>query len=73
MDRDRFLDALCQFTRGLQVLFVVSLVSIIVLLLSLEVVESGTDTYFIIIIQIVSFAGVFAFAASALYLCMRHH
>lgn len=71
MDRGRFLDTLCQSAKGLQILFVVSVVSIVVLLASLRTVEPGSDTYVIAVVQLVSFAGVFVLTGSALYLCVR--
>lgn len=71
MDWSRFLDILCQSARGLQILFVVSLVSIVVLLASLQVVEPGSGTYVVAVVQLVSFAGVFVLTAIGLYLCVR--
>lgn len=71
MDRDRALNALCQSARGLQVLFVISLVSIGVLLASLRVVDPGSGTYIITVVQLVTFAGLFALTGTALAVCVR--
>lgn len=71
MNRDRAITALCQSARGLQLLFVVSLVSIGVLLASLQVVDSGSATYIIAVVQLVSFAGLLALTGSALVVCVR--
>lgn len=71
MEWGPFLDHLCQSARRLQFLFVVSLVSVVVLLGSLTVVEPGSDTYVIAMVQLVSFAGVCLLTGTTLVLCMR--
>jgi len=71
MDRDRLLDAACQFSRGWQLLFVISFVSLVVLGLSLDVVEPGSATYVVTVIQLVSFGALFLFTGGLLVLCIR--
>ena len=71
MDRSGYLDVLCQSARGLQVLLVVSTVSTVVLLGSLGVVEPGSDTYVIAVVQLVTFVGIALLSGSALLLCVR--
>lgn len=72
MDWGGYLRRLCQSARGLQVLFTVSIVSIVVLLGSLTVVEPGSATYVIVLVQLVSFAGVFLLTGTTLLLCVRY-
>lgn len=71
MDRDRAVDALCQSARGLQFLFVVSLVSIGVLLASLRVVDPGSATFVLAWVQLVTFVVILAVTGSALAICVR--
>ncbi|RRJ30109.1 hypothetical protein [Halocatena pleomorpha] len=71
MNRDRAIASLCRSARGLQLLFVVSLVSIGVLLASLRVVTPGSATHVITMVQLVTFAGLFALTGTALLICVR--
>lgn len=71
MDWSGYLDALCQSARGLQILFVVSTVSIVVLLVSLQFVEPGSGTFVIALVQLVTFAGIFLLSVTTLVLCLR--
>ncbi|UPM44280.1 hypothetical protein [Halocatena salina] len=71
MDRDRAVTALCRSARGLQFVLVVSLVSIAVLLASLRVVDPGSATYVITMVQLITFVGLFAITGAALTICVR--
>jgi hypothetical protein len=66
MDSDPFLDYLCGSARGLQLVFVVSVVSMLVLGASLSVVEPGSRTYVLAVFQHVSFAGLFVLTGTTL-------
>lgn len=71
MNRDRAIDALCRSARGLQFLFVVSVLSIGILLASLRVVDPGSATAVITVVQLVTFAVIFAITGTALAICVR--
>lgn len=71
MDREQLLDALCERARGWQLLFVVSLVTVIILLPSFRAVEPGSATYVVVVVQLVGFGIIGVLAGSVLYVCMQ--
>ena len=56
MASNGFLDHLCEHATGIRYVFIVSMLSILVLLWSLTVVQTGTGTYYIALIQLGTFA-----------------
>lgn len=67
----RFIDVLCDYKRQVTLLFMVSVLAIVVLSISMTVIEAGTATYVVTIIQLVSFGLVFVLSSALMVTCGR--
>lgn len=71
MTNGSFLDVLCDFRKHFRLLFMVTLLSIGILLISLQYVEPGSGTYVITLVQLVTFGAIFLVSAGLMLLCGR--
>lgn len=67
-----FIGVLCDFRRHIRFLFMITLLSIVVLLVSLAYVEPGSGAYVIALVQLVTFGVIFLLSSSVMLLCARH-
>ena len=73
MTDTRFAEVLCDFRKHFRLLFMVSLLSIVVLVAALAYVEPGTATYVITMIQLVTFAGIGLLSGGLMVACARRN
>ena len=66
-----FVDVLCDFRNNFRLLAMVSALALVVLAVALQFVESGTATYVISVVQIVTFAFIFVVSGTLLVVCTR--
>lgn len=66
-----FLDVLCDFRRHLRYLFMLSALSIVVLLASLAYVDPGSGGYVLAVVQLVSFGGILLLSVGGMVACGR--
>ncbi|ESP87006.1 hypothetical protein [Candidatus Halobonum tyrrellensis] len=66
-----FVDVLCDFRRHLRYLFMISVLSIVVLLASLVYVDPGSGGYVLAVVQLVSFGVVLVLSGGGMVVCGR--
>ncbi|MDS0300637.1 hypothetical protein NDI76_17950 [Halogeometricum sp. S1BR25-6] len=66
-----FVDVLCDFRNQFRLLAMVSALALVVLAVALQFVESGTATYVISVVQIVTFVIIFIVSGTLLVVCTR--
>lgn len=66
-----FLDVVCDFRRHLRYLFMISALSVVVLLASLAYVDPGSGGYVLAVVQLVSFGGILLLSAGGMVVCGR--
>ncbi|SFL34001.1 hypothetical protein SAMN04487950_3443 [Halogranum rubrum] len=71
MTETQFVDLLCEYRTKFRLLAMVSTLSILVLSASLFYVESGTATYVIAVVQIVTFAAILLLSGGLIVVCER--
>lgn len=72
MASKKYLDHLCEHALGIRYVFIVSVLSILVLLGSLTMISSGTGTFYIAIIQLVTFVGLVGLSFALMVVCNRN-
>ena len=68
---DRYLDNVCTHETGLRYLFIVSLLSTLILSGAFALIDSGTATYYVTVVQIVTFAPLMVLSLVLLLACSR--
>jgi hypothetical protein len=71
MTETRFTKVVCDFRKQFRLLFMISLLSIIVLVVSLAYIEAGTATYVVTVIQLVTFAAIGLLSGGLMIICAR--
>lgn len=71
MSEETFSDVLCGFRHQFRLLFMVSVLSLVILGTALTLIESGTGTYVITVLQLVTFVVVGSFSLGMMVLCAR--
>lgn len=66
-----YIDHLCERETGIRYVFIISLLSIVLLMASLTVVTPGTGTYYIAIIQVITFGALVVFSFGLMTHCHR--
>lgn len=67
----RFVDVLCDYRDQFRLLAMVSALALVVLVVAMQYVESGTATYVISLVQIATFLFVFGLSSTLLVVCTR--
>ncbi|WP_408960256.1 hypothetical protein [Natrinema sp. 74] len=71
MTEETLVGAFCRFRYQFRLLFMVSVLALIVLGAALPVIERGTGTFVITIVQLVSFAVIGALSFAMMVVCAR--
>lgn len=73
MAEARFIDVLCDYKRQVTLLFMVSILALVVLAISLTYVETGSSTYVVTVVQLVTFGGIFLLSSALMLSCGRRN
>lgn len=68
---NRYLDNVCTHETGLRYVFIVSLLSTVILSAAFALIEPGTPTYYVTVLQLVTFVPLMALSLALLVLCSR--
>jgi hypothetical protein len=71
MSSKKYVDHLCERETGIRYVFIISLLSILLLMGSLTVVTPGTETYYIAVIQVITFGFLIVFSFGVMVYCHR--
>lgn len=71
MTNRSFTAVLCDFRRHFRLLFMITFLSIVILFVSLQYVEPGSETYVIALVQLVTFGVIFLGSVGMMVLCGR--
>lgn len=71
MASKKYIDHLCERETGIRYVFIISLLSIVLLMGSLTVVTPGTGTYYIAVIQLITFGALVVFSFGLMTYCHR--
>ncbi|GCF15861.1 hypothetical protein Harman_37960 [Haloarcula mannanilytica] len=71
MPDETFTTVLCRFRRHFRLLFMVSVLSLLILGTALTAIESGSSTYVITVVQIVTFLVLGSLSFGLMVLCAR--
>jgi len=71
MADERFLTVLCRFRHHFRVLFMISVLSLLILGTALTAIESGSGTYVITAVQVITFLIIGSLSFGLMVLCSR--
>lgn len=71
MSDETFIDVLCRSHHQFRLLFMVSVLSVVILGTALMVIERGTGTYVITVLQLVTLIVIGSFSFGMMVLCTR--
>lgn len=71
MSEETFIDVLCRFRHQFRLIFMVSVLSVVILGTALTVIEGGTDTYVITVLQLLTLVIIGSFSFGMMVLCAR--
>ncbi|RRJ29443.1 hypothetical protein EIK79_12435 [Halocatena pleomorpha] len=69
MSEETFIDVLCRFRQQFRLLFMVSVLSVLILGTALTIIESGTGTYVITVLQLVTLVVIGSFSFGMMHHC----
>lgn len=68
---DRYLDNVCTHETGLRYVFIVSLLSTLILSGAFALIDPGTATYYVTVLQLVTFVLLMALSLTLVLTCAR--